>query len=94
MKYLLIMDASKHSTIDCLFYENHPTIQSCKNRIQQLLADNMLYEGDSKHKIHVIFIGKKINTGDYIRIKRSYDGIHWENMNEAYHKSYSKRERK
>lgn len=96
MKYLLVLDAYKHSAIDSLFYEIHPTIKSCKNRVQQLLTDNkitMLYGGASKHKIYVISISKKINTGDFLRIKRSYDGINWENMKDDYYATtYSKAE--
>ena len=96
MKYLLVLDTYKHSAIDNLFYEIHPTIKSCKNRIQQLLTDNkitMLYNGDPKHKIYVVSISKKINTGDYFRIKRSYDGINWENMKDNYYTTtYSKAE--
>lgn len=86
MKYLLTLDTYAHSTIDSLFYELHPTIKSCKNRIQQLLTENkitMLYDGDAKHKIYVISISKKIN-GEYVRIKRSYNGINWENMKDNY----------
>lgn len=96
MEYLLVLDSYKHSVIDSLFYEIHPTIESCKNRIQQLLADNkitMLYNGDAKHKIYVISISRKISEDEYLRIERSYDGKNWENMKDEHPATtYSKTE--
>lgn len=83
MKYLLTLDTYAHSAENTFYFAIYPTIKSLKQELSSLIKTGkitMKHDGTVKHKIYRATISKRINTGDWLKIKDTSDGIKWDKI--------------